>query len=453
MISDAFFNESLSALKKNGALFFEAYCDETVTAFTDMMAGKAYPEKSETTRGVSLRAFDGEKLLFATTEDLSEDNLRGIVRKMAEQLSPANNKQPMPLSGAGDSIKETGGAHDWTPHREPILRNLLAEQQSVQAAAGDGITVKTRCYFMDRKIRLLSSLNGTVHDRQSVCCVVTEAGNADARVTNVLSPVSPDDLDRLLRTKGLVTVCRDSGQEPAPCPTGTFDLVLLSGSSSLFFHECCGHPLEIYNAMRPDAVFHGKIGQKIAAGCVSLCDDGSLEGLWGSLTADDEGTPAQRNVLIRDGVLQGYLTDIAEGYRHGLAPTGSARRQYYKKAPAARMTNTFLMKGTDREEDIIRDTKKGLLIRSFSFGNVNPVTGDFTVRITSGNFIRNGNIEEPFRGGTIRAGAADVLTRIDRVADNLSFTNGFCLSVSGRITVSGGQPTVRITGVPVFGGE
>ncbi len=452
MISASFFNESLDFLKRNGALFFEIYGDETRTVFTDMMAGSAYPEKGETTRGVSLRAFDGEKHLCVSTEDLSEDNLRGIIQKMAEQLSPVHNKKALP-SGSTENEKIINSAYDWAPHKETILNSLLSEQRNIRDTVSQDLTLKTRCYFMDQNIQILSSVNGLIRDRRSTCCVVTEAGNADTRVTNVLSPVSHEDLNSLLRTKGLVTICRDPGEAPAACPTGTFDLVLLSGSSSLFFHECCGHPLEIYNAMRPDAVFHGKIGQKIAAGCVSLCDDGSLEGLWGSLTADDEGTPAQRNVLIRDGVLQGYLTDIAEGYRHGLAPTGSARRQYYKKAPAARMTNTFLMKGSDREEDIIRDTKKGLLIRSFSFGNVNPVTGDFTVKITSGNFIRNGNIEEPFRGGRIRAGAADVLTKIDRVADNLSFTNGFCQSASGRITVSGGQPTLRITGVPVFNEE
>ena len=451
MIPEALFRTFLHDMKNNGALFFEMYFDETVTAFTDMLNGQVFPDKAEATRGVSLRAFDGENHLCVTTEDLTDENLRALVWEMARQLSPANNKKPLPFDAPENIGAVTlNSAYDWNRYHESIIRRISAEQAQAKETFGEGIQVKTRCYFQNQKVQLLSSRNGAMYDARSRCCIRTEAVNGDARVTNILTPVSYDDLKSAIRKNGLVCKNRNSGPDPVPCPEGCFDLVLLSGSSSLFFHECCGHPLEIYNAMRPDAIFRDKIGRKVASDCVSLYDSGVREGLWGSISVDDEGNPARETVLIRNGVLEGYLTDLVEGYRYGMEPTGNTRRQYYRKAPTARMTNTYLAGGWCRENDIIRSTKEGLLIRSFSFGNVNPVTGDFTVRITSGNLIRNGAIEEPFRGGVIRANALEVLSSIDRVADNLSFTNGFCHAASGRITVSGGQPTVRITGVPVF---
>ncbi len=452
MIPAALYNEFLAYMKKNGALFFEMYYDRTDTVYTDMLDGRAFPEKTETARGISLRAFDGENHLCLSTEDLSEDNLRGMVHKMAGRMSPANHKQPLRCDTPGNLGSRTAGREDeWTPRRATILEALPAAQVTLREKLGAGFQVKTRCYFQKQEVHLLNSFNGETRDERNLCCVLTEAGEPGTRASNVLTPVSYEELSHTLQANGLINIRPAESEEPKDCPSGCFDLVLLSGSASLFFHACCGHPLEIAHAKQPGAVFNGMLGKKVARECVTLYDSGSIPGLWGSIPADDEGNPARENVLIRNGILTGYLSDIAEAYRYGLEPSGTTRRQNYKKTPAARMTNTYIAAGTQQEDDIIKDTKNGLLITSFSFGNVNPVTGDFTVKISSGNFIRNGVIEEPFRGGQVRAGALDVLSRIDRVAGNLTFKNGFCQASSGRIPVSGGQPTLRITGVPVYG--
>ena len=451
MIPEALFRTFLHDMKKNGALFFEMYFDETVTVYTDIFRGQAFPDKAEATRGVSLRAFDGENHVCVSTEDLTDSNLRSIVANIAKKMNPSNNKHPLRCSAPESIRNQTIPApYQWTD-RQSVIEKICAEQKKTQELLGEKTPIKTRCYFMDQKVQLLSSFNGSISSNRSTCCIVTETIIEGIRITNVLTPISRNDLIHTLHTSGLVRISKNTKQDPVTCPTGHFNLVLQSGSASLFFHECCGHPLEIYNAIHPDAIFHDMIGKKVADSSVSLCDDGSLNNYWGSISMDDEGNPAQKNILIRNGILERYLTDLVEGYRYSMEPTGNTRRQNYKKVPTARMTNTYIAEGNCKEQDIIRSTKEGLLIKSFSFGNVNPITGDFTVKITSGNIIRRGTVEEPFRGGIIRANALDVLSRIDRVADNLSLTNGFCHASSGRITVSGGQPTVRIAGVPVFG--
>lgn len=452
MISNALFNEFLFYMKKNGALFFEMYYDETETSSIDIINGQVHPERIETMRGVSLRAFDGENHICMSTEDLTDSNLRSIVHDMAKHMRSSNHKNIMrcdiPETIGTTSVNST---YDWTSIHKPIVKSLSIEQKNIQERfRRKEAQVNSRCFFQNQKVQLLNSFNGVLYDNRSRCCVRTDAGDSRAHITSILAPISYDELIRTLQSKGLVCGFNTFGKETAKCPTGKFDLVLQSGSSSLFFHECCGHLLEVYYAMQPDGIFNGMIGKKIANECVSLCDSGRLKNLWGSISVDDEGNPAQENVLIQDGVLISYLVDLVGGYKYDLKMTSNTRRQCYRKMPTARMTNTYIMKGICKEEDVIKDTQNGLLIRSFNFGNVNPLTGDFSLHINAGNFIKNGIIGEPFRGGQICENALSVLSRIDMVADNLSFTNGFCYATSGRITVSGGQPTLRISDVFVY---
>lgn len=97
--------------------------------------------------------------------------------------------------------------------------------------------------------------------------------------------------------------------------------------------------------------FSGKLGQAIASPLVTLVDDGTLPGAWGSLHVDDEGNPTRRNVLIENGILKSYMVNRLDARRMGLAPTGNARRQSYRFAPAARMTNTFIAPGQSDPAD------------------------------------------------------------------------------------------------------
>lgn len=454
MISNELFNESLSYMKKNGALFFEIYYDETETCCVDILNGQVYPERLETTRGVSLRAFDGENHICVSTEDLSDSNLRRMVYNMGKNILSLNRKIVMrcdtPNNIGSSAFKNT---NDWKYFKKTIIEDISTEHKRMQAVLNRETQIRTRCYFQNQNVQLMSSFNGVIYDKRSRCCIRTDAGNLETCTTNIISPCSYDELVGTLNSGGLVSGYQASRSKMAKCPTGKFDLVLLAGSASLFFHECCGHLLEVHNAMCPDSVFNRMLGKKIANDCVTLCDSGNLKNLWGSISVDDEGNRAQENILIQNGVLEGYLVDLIEGYKYGLKTTSTTRRQCYRKVPTARMTNTYIAKGTCTEEEIIKDTQRGLLIRTFSFGNVNPITGDFTVHITSGNFIRNGVVEESFQGGRVCANALEILSRIDMVADNLSFTNGFCYASSGRITVSCGQPTIRIADVPVFSEE
>jgi len=127
-------------------------------------------------------------------------------------------------------------------------------------------------------------------------------------------------------------------------PRGTFPVVLGPGSNGVLFHESCGHGMEA------DAVYKGsnykdQIGKQTAAKGVTLIDDGTIPDLLGSYAFDDEGTPAERTVLIRDGTQENYLSDLVWAQKLGLKSTGSGRRQSFRYPPIPRMRNTFIDAG------------------------------------------------------------------------------------------------------------
>jgi TldD protein len=235
------------------------------------------------------------------------------------------------------------------------------------------------------------------------------------------------------------------------CPGGIMPVVIGDGFGGVIFHEACGHSLEATSVAKEASVFSGKLGQKIAADCVTAIDDGTLPGEWGSLNIDDEGTPTQRNVLIENGILKSYLVDQLNGVRMGMKSTGSSRRESYSYAPTSRMNNTFIAPGNDNFDDMIAGVENGLYAKKMGGGSVQPGTGEFNFAVTEAYMIRNGKIAEPVRGASLIGKGHEVLLNIDKVGKNLRQEQGVCGSISGAVPTNVGQPPIRVKEILVGG--
>ncbi len=236
-------------------------------------------------------------------------------------------------------------------------------------------------------------------------------------------------------------------------PAGVMPVVLSNAFGGVIFHEACGHQLEATSVAKGLSVFAGKMGEKIAADCVNAYDNGLLSGEWGTDTVDDEGTPMQKNTLIENGVLKGYMIDKLGGRKMGMASTGSARRQSYEHSPTSRMTNTYIGEGRYLPEEIIANTEYGLFAKKMGGGSVNPTTGEFNFAVSEGYLIKNGKIEKPVRGATLIGKGQDVLKKIDMVGNDLELAAGMCGSLSGSVPAAVGQPTIRVSEILVGGRE
>ena len=131
-------------------------------------------------------------------------------------------------------------------------------------------------------------------------------------------------------------------------------VVIEHGTGGVLFHEACGHASRGRPHRQGSSVYAGKVGELVASPLVTVVDDGTMAGEWGTLSIDDEGHPTQRNVLIRDGVLTDYMWDHIRSRKEGRSPSGNGRRQSYMHLPMVRMTNTFVTDGASEPDDDLR---------------------------------------------------------------------------------------------------
>ena len=234
-------------------------------------------------------------------------------------------------------------------------------------------------------------------------------------------------------------------------PGGVYDVVIHNAFGGVIFHEACGHSLEATSVAKNLSVFSGKLGTQIASSVVTAIDDGTIVDEWGSAGMDDEGNDTKKNVLIKDGILTGYMIDSRNSRRMNMEATGSARRESYKYSPTSRMTNTYIDNGSSTPEEIIAATKYGIFAKKMGGGSVNPATGEFNFSVSEGYLIEDGKVTKPIKGATLIGSGKDTLLKIDMVANNRSFGYGMCGSLSGSIPACVGQPTIRVRNMTVGG--
>ena len=241
--------------------------------------------------------------------------------------------------------------------------------------------------------------------------------------------------------------------ESVPAPAGEMDVVLGSGWCGVLLHEAVGHGLEGDFNRKGSSAFSGKIGQRVAAPGVTVVDDGSIEGRRGSLTFDDEGTPTQRNVLIEDGILVGYIQDRLNSRLMGVPATGNGRRESYAHQPMPRMTNTFMESGKDDPKDIVKSLKRGIYATNFGGGQVDITSGKFVFQCTEAYLVENGEIKAPIKGATLIGDGPTALTKISMIGNDSTLDPGIGVCGKGGqgVPCGVGQPTMMIHGLTVGG--
>ena len=224
------------------------------------------------------------------------------------------------------------------------------------------------------------------------------------------------------------------------CIGGEMPVIIENGFGGVIFHEACGHAMEATSVADGISVLSHDLNKKIASEVVNIVDDGTLKNEWGSTRLDDEGRETKRNVLIKDGVLKGFLIDEVNSRKMGMAPTGSSRRESYLYAPTSRMNNTYLEAGNSKFQDMIKDIKLGLYAKKMGGGCVSPETGDFNFACDLAYMIRDGKVCECVKSASLIGNCKDILQSVEMVGDNLELGQGMCGSVSGYVPVNVGMP-------------
>jgi TldD protein len=238
-----------------------------------------------------------------------------------------------------------------------------------------------------------------------------------------------------------------------PAPAGQMTVVLGPGWPGVLLHEAVGHGLEGDFNRKGSSAFSGRLGQRVAAKGVTVLDDGTIADRRGSLNVDDEGCASQKNVLIEDGILKGYIQDSLNARLMGVKPTGNGRRESYAHTPMPRMTNTYMLGGDKAPEEVLASIKKGLYATNFGGGQVDITSGKFVFSASQAYWVENGKIQYPVKGATLIGNGPEALTRISMIGNDMKLDSGVgvCGKEGQSVPVGVGQPTLRIDGLTVGG--
>jgi len=448
----------ISKAMSTGADYAEVYLEKTNAKNITVMNGQVYGVADSIICGASVRIYKGLRSVFASTSDTSESGLLDCAQRVASALgegsAPIHIVLKERLFGDAHPIKIVPAS---VSNKEKID---VIKQACAGAAEYHSSITQTRGSFddYDHCITIANSDGLLADDRQirsrlRVGCVASD-GNENQSGGAMLGNRFGFELFEGVDVKKYGT---DAATQAVTmlsagyCPSGKMPVAIGNGFGGVIFHEACGHSLEASSVAYNRSEFAGKLGQLVANPKVTAIDDGTMINYWGSINIDDEGTPAQRNVLIENGVLKTYMIDRFNGRRMGMPSTGSSRRQSYSFEPTSRMTNTYIAPGTDSADDIIGSIDYGVYAKKMGGGSVNPATGEFNFGVDEAYMIRDGKICEPVRGVSLVGRGSEVIQKIDMVSDNLELSTGMCGSSSGSIPTSVGQPMIRVSDITVGG--
>ncbi len=236
-------------------------------------------------------------------------------------------------------------------------------------------------------------------------------------------------------------------------PAGEMTVVLGPGESGILLHEAVGHGLEADFNRKETSNYSGQIGKQVASPLCTVIDDGTITNSRGTINVDDEGHTPQKNVLIENGILVGYMHDRLSSGHYGVTPSGNGRRESFRSQPLPRMTNTALLQGNDNPEDILKSVKRGVYAKRFSGGQVNISNGDFVFSLSESYLIEDGKLTAPLKGVNLIGNGPEVLRRVDMLGADYQLSDGMwtCGKDGQSVAVNVGTPTVRIASITVGG--
>ena len=459
MISREICQRVLHKALSTGADYAEIFAENTVNHSLSMIASKVDSIKDTVIAGAAVRVYKGMRSVMASTVDTTESGLLRCAESAAEALGQGSAQIDIVLkerifgdihpvkivpSSVGNkekvAILKEGyfAAKEYDESVVQVSGSLLDVDHNILIANTDGT------YAQDRQIRTRLAISA-VADKGTGTQTGFFGPGRRMGLETFTELIDPKQVG-ITAAKQAVTMA-GAGY----CPAGVMPVAIDNGFGGVIFHEACGHSLEASSVAYGQSQFAGKLGQKIANEKVTAIDDGTIPNAWGSINIDDEGTPAQKNVLIENGVLKSYMIDKFNGRRMGMASTGNSRRQSYRYTPTSRMTNTYIAAGTDKNEDIIASMEYGLYAASMGGGSVNPVTGEFNFSVNEGYMVRNGKICEPVRGASLVGKGSEIIQNIDMVGTDMDMGQGMCGSSSGSVPTNVGQPLIRVSSITVGG--
>lgn len=448
----------LNIALETGADYAEIYYEKTKNTTFRLNDSKLDSIDTNDEEGLGIRIIKKDESYYTSTTNFEPKNIEKTIRRLLKNISEEKGRKVV-LNELIDKRRKAKIPHDSFPisKKKELLYKIdeIARKQSkevVQVSAG--IIESDKEFTIANSDSLLITGNSIL--TRIVATIFTEKNGIKTHEFvdygkglgyELLDEISIDEMiEKTTKTAIEKLDAKDF-------KGGELPVVIAPGFGAVIFHEACGHGLEATSVAPHLSVFSDDLGKKIASPKVTLIDDGTIAGAWGSSIIDDEGNPTQKNVLIDKGILKSYLVDHFNSKQMKQTINGCGRRQDYHYSTTSRMSNTYLAPGTDKVDDMIKSIKLGVYCERMSGGSVNPSTGDFNFAVDTARLIEDGKIKELLKGITLIGNSKEILKNVEMVSDDLKISAGYCGSKSGTIPVTIGQPTIKVSKIIVGGKE
>jgi TldD protein len=449
--------EILDVALAKGGDFADIYLEEKVTTSVSCEAKKIERINSGRDIGAGIRVISGENTSYAYTNDLSMASLKKLAETVAQAAKGSKNAT-IALTRVNPSLE--------------LKVEQLPDQIDIDDKVSLVLQAEKIAWSIDERIKQVSIGYGDVVQKVTIANSQGDlAEDERVRTRFMVNAVAAGDgvmqtgFDAVGGFSGFEFYDQHSPEEVAesavkraltmleadPAPAGKMPVIMAGEAGGTMVHEACGHGLEADLVQKGLSVYAGKVGKQVASTLVTVVDDGTIPGKYGSFRIDDEAVLSNKTVLIENGILIDYLYDRLSAGKEGRDSTGNGRRESYQHKPIPRMTNTYIAPGTTNPAQIIKETKKGLLVKKMGGGQVNTANGDFVFDVAEGYLIENGEVAKAVRGATLTGNGPESLQDVDLVGTDFGYAIGTCGKDGQGAPVADAQPTMRISQLVVGG--
>ena len=450
--------EYLNLGMSTGADAVELYYEESQKNHYRYNDSKLDTIDSSFQKGLGIRIIKGEESFYTSTNILTRENITLCIQHLLRNFPQELGKKVF-LNDLEDRRVKPIISHDTYPieKKKQLLSKIDEVARSVSPLV---VQVSAGILEMDKEFIIANSSSkyvaGNSFLTRVMATIYTEKdGRKEHEFTDFGKGMGYEFLEEWNLEEQIHKTANTAVEklDAVDFKGGKMPVVMAPGFGAVIFHEACGHGMEATSVAPHLSVFSDDYGKMIATSKVTLIDDATIPGAWGSSHVDDEGRNTEKNILIKNGVLKTFLVDSFHSEQMHMDPNGCGRRENYRYAPTSRMSNTYLAVGKDKIEDMIQSIDYGVYCEKMSGGSVNPATGDFNFAVDTARLIENGKVKHLLKGITLIGNSKDILKNVEMVSDDLALSAGFCGSKSGMIPVTIGQPTIKVSSILVGGKE
>lgn len=407
--------------------------------------------------GVGIRVILRDRTFYGYTTEISSFGLIRLAKELAEAVSHDEHQKRVILSDKKEYIirHQKGLSSIEIKEGYEILRLMNEKARNYDSRIVQFTSV---IRFLDQKIVIANSEGDFIEDRRLRSAIYgLSVGAAEGLIQTGYEVVAGNSGWDLFTQEVIDRIPFEASRravlllEAKEAPAGSMPVVISSQAGGVLIHEAVGHGLEADLVDKGVSVYKNKIGEKVASELITLIDAGVLEGKYGTSFIDDEGVKTNYNVLIERGILKNYMHSRITAKKFGVNPTGNGRRQNFRYPPIPRMTNTFILPGEAKVEDMIAKLEKGIYVVKMGGGQVDTTSGDFVFSVEEGYLVEKGKIKHPIRGATLIGNGPEILKKIEMVGNDIGFAPGTCGKDGQGVPVTDGMPTILISEITVGG--